>query len=384
MRLRPPTRRLQARLQQDGVLAAVAVLAGLIEVAVNGWWEFGSLALLGVPASLALAHRAPAAAGTIAAVSLIAARLDESQAFNQYVAFAGILLVAYACGSRIADRTRAWAVGALLTVAPFVNLLGTEGTGAGDIPFGFLLGLAPFLAGRAVRRRRLLRNQLELRAIELEWEREELASLAVAEERARIARDLHDVIAHSLTAMVVQAGAARRVVERDPAPAEQALRAVADTGRASLDELDRLLGVIDGSAGRAPGLDGVERLVEDARRAGLDVRLTVTGRPVELDPDVDLSGYRIVQEALTNVVKHATGAYADVHIDRRGTFVDILVADNGGQGASDPTSGDGSGHGLRGIRERAELYGGTAKAGPQRRGWRVEARLPARALEPAA
>ena len=114
------------------------------------------------------------------------------------------------------------------------------------------------------------------------------------------------------------------------------------------------------------------------------MRLTVTGRPVELDPDVDLSAYRIVQEALTNVAKHAAGAFTDVHVDRRGTWIDLTIADDGGHGASDPTSGDGAGHGLRGIRERAELYGGTAEAGPQRRGWRVHARLPARALEPAA
>ena len=183
--------------------------------------------------------------------------------------------------------------------------------------------------------------------------------------------------------MVVQAGAARRVVERDAEPAAAALRAVSETGRASLDELDRLLGVIDGSAAAAPGLAAVERLVEDALRAGLDVRLTVTGRPVELDPDVDLTGYRIVQEALTNVVKHAAGAFTNVHVDRRRTFVDLVVENEGGRGPSDPTSGDGDGHGLRGMRERAELYGGTAQAGPTRRGWLVEARLPARALEPA-
>jgi signal transduction histidine kinase len=387
MRLRRPTRRLGERLREDGTLAAVAVLAGLVEVAVNGWWHVGNLVLLAVPAAFAMWHRAPAAAATLVAAGLCLARLSDAPAYTQYVPFAGTLLIAYACGSRTADRRRSYAAAVALTIAPFVNLIGTKSTGWEDAPFWLLLGFAPWLAGRTVRRRRLVRNQLELRAIELEWEREELARLAVAEERSRIARDLHDVVAHSLTAMVVQAGAARRIVEREggreQSQVAQALRAVADTGSASLDELDRLLGVIDGAAGPAPGLGAVERLVQDARRAGLDARLTVTGRPTELDPDVDLSAYRIVQEALTNVVKHAASARTDVHIDRRGTFVDIVIEDDGGQGASDPTSGDGSGHGLRGIRERAELYGGSAQAGPLRRGWRVEARLPARVAEPA-
>jgi signal transduction histidine kinase len=383
MRLRPRTRRLTTRLQEDAALAVLAVAGGLFEIAVNDWWSAGTLALLLVPAALSLSHRAPAGAAALAATGFVAARFGDAPAWQQFVPFAGFILVAFTSGSRITDDRRAWIAGALVTLAPFVNLIGIDGSNFEDGPFGLLLGFAPFMAGRTLRRRRLVRSRLELRALELEWEREELARLAVAEERARIARDLHDVVAHSLTAMVVQAGAARRVVERDPEPAAEALRAVAETGRASLDELDRLLGVIDGTTATAPGLAGVDRLVEDARRAGLDVRLTVTGRPVELDPDVDLSAYRILQEALTNVAKHASGAFADVHVDRRGTWIDLTIADDGGDGASDPTSGDGAGHGLRGIRERAELYGGTAEAGPQRRGWRVHARLPAREPEPA-
>jgi signal transduction histidine kinase len=368
-------RRLRDRRRSDATLAAVAVAAAVFEVLVDGdagRWGCWLLAL--TPVAVAGWHRAPAASALWLFGLLSVARAGDAPVMEQYVPFAVTILTAFMAGSWV--RRNAWWVFAAVAAGPFVNGAGLDHGGIQDAPFLLLMAAVPFFAGRAVRRRRMVRAQLELRALELEHQREENARLAVAQERARIARDLHDVVAASLSVMTVQAGGARRVVDRNPEAAREALQAIADSGRTSLAELDRLLGVIEDRPAEL-GLTAVGRLVEDARQGGVDAALVMSGDPRRLPPEVDLSAYRIVQEALTNVVKHAAGATAQVIVAGGPTGVVVEIADDGGTGAQDRHSGDGGGHGLRGMRERAELFGGTVEAGPYGSGWRVRAQLPA-------
>jgi signal transduction histidine kinase len=217
------------------------------------------------------------------------------------------------------------------------------------------------------------------RAAQLEREQAAEARRAVAEERTRIARELHDVVAHRVSLMTVQAGAAKTVAADDPESASKAMQAVETAGRQALDELRHLLGVLRPEAdvedmGPQPGLADVPRLVDQSRAAGLDVSLTMDGEQIDLPARVDLSAYRIVQEALTNALKHAgPGARAEVrlHTDNRG--VDIEVLDNG-RGVTILT---GSGHGIVGMRERALLLGGRLDVGPRAGGgFHVVAYLP--------
>jgi signal transduction histidine kinase len=216
------------------------------------------------------------------------------------------------------------------------------------------------------------------RAAQLERERAADADRAVAEERTRIARELHDVVAHRVSLMTVQAGAAKTIVGDDPQAALQAMEAVEHAGREALDELRHLLGVLrpkaeGGSLGPQPGLADVGRLVDQFREAGLDVSFTISHVPTGLPARVDLSAYRIVQEALTNVLKHAgPGAWSEVRVNLDNEVVSIEVTDDG-HAVTTP----GSGHGIMGMRERALLLGGSLTAGPRvDGGFRVMARLP--------
>jgi signal transduction histidine kinase len=226
-------------------------------------------------------------------------------------------------------------------------------------------GVGLWLAGGTVR-------GLQERARRLEHERELAARLAAAEERARIARELHDVVAHSVSVMVVQAGAARTQVSRDDEAAAGALRAVEAGGREALAELRNLLGAL--SEGRQPGLAQLGELVERMRGTGLPVEVTTEGTPRPLTPDADLAAYRVVQEALTNTLKHAAGAPAQVVLRYRERELQIDVVDAGGV----PAAGTGgSGQGLRGIRDRLTALGGEVEAAAQPGGgFAVRARLP--------
>ena len=205
------------------------------------------------------------------------------------------------------------------------------------------------------------------------------ADRAVRLEQDRIARELHDVIAHSVTVMVVQAGAADEVFTSRPDDAREALRSIAEVGRATLSELRRLLNVVrptnDAPSAPQPGLAHVDELAAVARRAGLDITVTQHGLPSDLPPGVDVSAYRIVQEALTNTLRHGNASRADVTLRCDGDVVDISVVDDGrGTAARSP---DGHGRGLAGMRERAAMLGGTVETGPTAQGgFGVRARLP--------
>ena len=221
-----------------------------------------------------------------------------------------------------------------------------------------------WIAGRVVRSRNLLAAELAERTHELEREREERARFAVAEERARIARELHDVVAHTLGVMVVQAGA-ERLHEVPGTPTHETLSAIEQSGREALGEMGRLVAMLrtDTAAealGPQPSLAQLDPLVARAREMGVDVELVVEGRPHPLPPGLDVSAYRIVQEALTNTIRHARSRHARVRLRWEPTALQIEIADDG---VGPPPEPQATGHGLLGIRERVALFGGTLVTG---------------------
>jgi signal transduction histidine kinase len=233
---------------------------------------------------------------------------------------------------------------------------------------------AAFLLGDGLRSRRAYVREIEEKAARLERERQTEARRAVAEEQARIARELHDVVAHALSVIVVQAGAADDVFEVEPRLAREPIRAIDAAARAALTDLRRVLGVIqhDPDYAPQPGLAGLDALVEQVRGTGLDVALQVEGKARPLPATVDLSAYRIVQEALTNTLKHAHAERVNVHV-RYGDTLLLEVRDDG-RGAANGRSGSG----LIGMRERVALLGGTIETGPAPGGgYRVAASIPA-------
>jgi signal transduction histidine kinase len=229
------------------------------------------------------------------------------------------------------------------------------------LPLEFGLG---WLAGYALRERAEQAEAAEVRAIQAERDREAAARIAVAEERARIARELHDIVAHAVSVMVLQVGAVRHKLPDALAEDRDALRGVERAGRTALAEMRGLLAAMrrDGDEAELlpqPGLDGLESLLEEIGRAGLPVELHVDGEPFPLPRGIDLSAYRIVQEGLTNTLKHARATDADVTVRYRPDELAIEVRDNG-KGTS---TSDGLGHGLVGVRERVRIYGGEMTAG---------------------
>jgi signal transduction histidine kinase len=231
--------------------------------------------------------------------------------------------------------------------------------------------------GRIARSWRRRNAELEVLNRELEEQRELQARAAVAVERGRIARELHDVIAHNVSMMVVQAGAAARILEGDQPDVRTALSAIEGGGRETVDEMRRLIGVVRSDDGLAltpqPTLADLEQLVEKVREAGLRAELRIEGERQPLPPGIDLSAYRIVQEALTNTLKHAGPARAVVTVRYATGAVEVEVVDDG-DGSGD---GSGTGNGLIGMRERVSLWGGELDAGRVGGGgWSVRARLP--------
>jgi len=257
-----------------------------------------------------------------------------------------------------------------VTVAILASAAGPHTTLSSNA-FVLLVVLAVMLLVRRIVGDRERRAQLA------ERERDLAAREAVVDERARIARELHDVVAHSVSVIVVQAQAGPRLLA-EPAQVRDVFRSIETTGREALDELRRLLGVLRRDeqlpVGPQPGLDALQPLIQQLRDAGLGVELRVEGEPVRLPPGIDLSAYRIVQEALTNTLKHAGPAESEVTIRYDRSTLELEILDNG-TGA--PVRVNGSGHGLVGMRERVALYGGSLEAGARNgHGFAVRAWLP--------
>jgi len=271
-------------------------------------------------------------------------------------------------------------------VAGLAIVFGTEAVvartdpngGIGDFFFSNLLFGVVWVVGFALGRKFEEADEARERAARAEREREERARAAVAEERARIARELHDVVGHSVSVMTVQASGVRRLLRPDQEREREALLVVERTGREALAEMRRMVGVLRRpeeapALAPQPSLEHVNRLVEQARDSGLPVELRIDGDAIQLPAGVDLTAYRLVQEGLTNALKHAHATRAEVVVSFGEGHIEVTVTDDGtGVG-----NGDGGGHGLVGMRERVSVYGGELDAGPQPDGgYRLRAKLP--------
>lgn len=326
-------------------------------------------------APLLVRRRWPFAA--LAAILLVAVSSPADGAFELPV-----LVALYTIGSR-----RSWEATTAAVVGAVATALVYELAGGPDLSEEDVLGLALFASiaagfGLYVGNRRASIDALSERAERLDRERELLAERAVAEERVRIAQELHDVVAHSVSLIVVQAQALGATVPDQRVTA--ATDGIADLGRQAMAEMHRTLKLLraneDEAAERGPqpGLGDLEELVERARAAGLRVELAVEGEPRQLSQSADLSAYRIIQEALTNVIKHAGRADTTIGLRYRSDGLELTIADRGNAvlAPGSPAAVAG-GHGLVGMRERAALFGGTLTAGPRRdRGFEVRAVLP--------
>jgi signal transduction histidine kinase len=284
------------------------------------------------------------------------------------------LFMGYAMGAYTGGRNA--------RLAPLVILVGVFAVTATwedqvftDYIFPTAFVLIAWLAGRGVRTRTRLTEELHEAAVQAQEAHEEEVARAAADERRRIAREMHDVVAHSVSVMVVQAGGARRILERDPARAVDAAAHIEEVGRAAMAEMRRLLGLMHHGEERGPqpGMGRLDALVERTRAAGLPVSLTVEGEPRSLPAGMDLAAYRVVQEALTNAIKHAGAAPTEVTVRWASSHLELEIVDNGVPVAN----GSGGGHGLVGMEERVRLYDGELRTGRRADGgFEVVARLP--------
>jgi signal transduction histidine kinase len=279
-----------------------------------------------------------------------------------------VFILAYSCGQYSPFRSGLLAVVGL-TIAMQVEV------GLGNFPnveIGFLT-IAPWWVGWEVGRRRRLVSALRERARELEAAQEDFVRLSVRRERARIARELHDIVAHHLAVIVVQAGAGRLAGTENGTPAVERLATIRQSGDQALAEMSRLVDIIHADTVRADaGADRLRALVEEARAGGLDVEVT----PVPLPDEVEADALRIVQEGLTNAMKHAPGAHVAIRLAATDDALEIELRDRGGSGPTGLAE-TGAGLGLSGMRERVESLGGTLEAGPcEDGGWQIDARLP--------
>jgi len=307
--------------------------------------------------------------------------------FNVGLAGLGLLVAMYSVAvyERRARRLAFPVIAGLGFVAGFILFGVTSSARSFLITVPSLFFVAAWLIGDYLRTRRAYVAELEERAGRLERERDRDRRLAADEERTRIARELHDVVAHDVSVIVIQAGAARAVQESKPEAAAQALGLIETTARDTLVQLNRLLGVLRASNGAKPdrspqpGIDQLPGLVEELRAAGLKVDARIEGVAAPLPPALDLSAYRILQEATTNVLKHARAHRVDIRVHYSASMLALDVRDNGAGNGTDSASS--SGHGLIGMRERVALFGGQLHAGRDPAGgFSVHARLP---IEPA-
>lgn len=392
---------LRARLVRNPDLVDVAIALGLTALSlvillggardIGSYEPFSIALLLFQTLPLIVRRRLPLVvlATTVGATILHAALAYESLS-TTLGSLIALFTVAERCGRRtasLAGLATAAAFGAIILVkagipAALSSLVQTE-----------LTVFVAWLMGIWSRERRQYVGTVEERAIRAEREREARAERAVAEERERIARELHDVVTHHVSVIVIQAGAGLRAIARRPEDVREALTAIDASGRRALADMRRMLGILGPRAGATsaspagvteadeslapmPGLDRLGELIEHVRTAGLPVELSIAGEARQLDPGVELSAYRIIQEALTNTLKHAPGARSHVEVRYEPAAVEIRVTDAGGSGGGPLATPGRDGHGLIGMRERVAIFGGSLDAGPAGGGFRVVARLP--------
>lgn len=340
------------------VFAAPMAVAVVLPLLARRWWPFASGALVWVLG---------------AAISFVDNRLVSSTGTT----FAAGIAAAFILGN-LGDARQSRA-GLLIVIggAYIIIYNSPDNNAAGYIltPALFAMG---WISGFALQQRGARADEAELRAARLAREREEATRAAIADERARIARELHDVLGHSVSVMTIQASAVRRVLTSEQEKERAALLSVEQTGREALVEMRRLVGILrlgDGAPDLEPqpGVGQVPNLVAQARELGLAVELRVEGEPVPLPPGVDLTAYRLVQEGLTNARKHSNANLTEVRLRYVPNALEVEVCDDG-RGTADVNEG---GQGLIGMRERVSIYGGEFEAGPRAEGgYRLRARLP--------
>jgi len=371
----------------DVLIAIALVGAAEFEIWVRPLWDDGipgpravNAVLFALVASLAWRRRAPLAVLCLvwgaAAVQGVFFDPSPQPPLELFLA----LVVALYTVAR--HDTRGHALVAAAVVAPLVFVINLSharvGVAAAEAASTWLVFAVVWLLGRYVHDRAAELARLRDRTAQLEQKREERAAAAVADERSRISRDLHDIIAHSVSVMVLQARGGRRMLAVAPADARKAFDSIESTGRQALGEMRHLVGILrspdEAGLEPQPSMRHLDALVERIQRAGLPVELTIEGTVPQLPAGVDMSAYRIVQQALANTLEHAGSAHARVGIRYTPDAVEIEVFDDGA-GPADH-GGDGFGHGLIGMRERIALYGGELVTGPRPGGgYAVRARL---------
>jgi signal transduction histidine kinase len=325
-------------------------------------------------ASLAVRRRWPLPAAAVAALALFAVRplgLDQALGGSLNILAWTLFLLAYALGT-----AAGWPVG-LAGVALLTFALQVENQVFN--PFFEMVTFGPWLAGTVVASRRRLTDQLQARNAELDTEREAFARESVRYERARIARDLHDIITHNVSLIVVQAGAGRVLAEKGSAQAGESLAFIAEAAREALEEVGHLVEFLASEPGTCnpTGLAMVDELVRRATAAGLAVTCRLVGDRDRLTPAISDSAYRVVQESLTNALKHAPGAAVDITIRVAEGHLDVHVINASPAQDTIGLARYGGGHGLAGMRQRVAAMGGSLEAGPTTGGgWRIAARLP--------
>lgn len=368
---------------RDAVPAVVLIVIALAATAAgrSGWHApraagVAWTALACVPLVFRSRRPLPVTVLTLA-IDLAGTALDPDRASTPAASLVALYTLA-----TLSSRRTAWITGVTASVAITGVYAAThhEPLLVGNSLLRFDFAIAATGLGDAVRSRRRHLAQVEARAESAERTREEEARRRVTEERVRIARELHDVVAHHITLVNAQAGVAHHLMRTDPGRAYEALAHIKDNSRAALDELRTTVGLLrqpdDAPDSRAPipGLADLDTLISSVRGGGMSVTVLSTGARRLLAPSTELTAYRIIQEALTNTHKHASAAHAEVSLDYGATTLRVTVTDDG---PPHTAKGTGTGHGLIGMRERATAVGGTVAAGPRREGgFRVVAELP--------
>jgi signal transduction histidine kinase len=373
--MEPMTRMLRAAghpgLLSDGLLALVLTVFAQLNLRFSidqsvryGPWFAAAATTAVATAAIALRRRAPLLTVCTVAAAVAGPELVTLLTITLWGSFVPLLIALYSVARH--TRTRVALAGAAVTALALailmlrVPVIGT----VSNIPFTLVPFTGAFIAGRVLRKRHDRHTEVSERARELESGRDETIQAAIAQERSRIARELHDIVAHCVSVMVVQAGAAEDLLDRDPELARPPLRAVQETGRQAVAELGRMLGLLRGQQAELalrpqPGTAQLGELAGHMTdTAGLPVVLEVEGTPRPLPPGIELTLYRVTQEALTNTLKHAGPATARVVLRYGEHAVDLDVLDNGRS-----PEAPGTGHGLIGMRERVMLYGGSLAAG---------------------
>ncbi|MEN8239237.1 MAG: sensor histidine kinase [Actinomycetota bacterium] len=360
---------------------ALLPLTGLGEVSGDRPLDaLGVAFIAGQTVTLAWRRKYPVAVLVVVASSFA---IDRWFDYPSGTALFGVAIALYTVGAELSARRSAIVGGITIGLIVSWTSVGVISLGlpASVVLTMFVLVALPFVLGREVRKHEQRVLEYEARAIRAEFDREMQATEAVRQEQARIARELHDVVAHEVIVMTIQAAAANRVLDTSPKDAREAIDTVQEYGRRALTEMRRLLGLLRSGAesdlGPQPGLDDLATLVRQLSDAGLEVDLTIEGEYRTLPVGIDVNAYRIIQEALTNTVKHGgPGAKADVIVRYGGNALTVAIDDDG-RGAAEGLSHHGSGQGIAGMKERVALLDGTLEAGPRPGGgYRVRGVIP--------